>query len=182
MFYLTTHSTHFLFTVIWRQAREETSCRHMGYSFRLRANVLLYAPSHRQDNTYHGLCYTSRGALAGTRNSSMCPPHEGSIRLFTFMFIVHEYQSRMTYIRFVGWKIIFTMFSCIISFYEWFYFHFICLCLVFFSFLLIVLLLLALFLLVGFFWGETVNLFVNRLNMSPLGDPSCKHCSITGMK
>ena len=23
------------------------------------------------DNTYHGLCYTSRGALAGTRNSSM---------------------------------------------------------------------------------------------------------------
>ena len=40
----------------------------------------LYAPSHRQDNTYHGLCYTSRGALAGTRNSSMGPPHEGSIR------------------------------------------------------------------------------------------------------
>ena len=33
----------------------------------------------RQDNTYHGLCYTSRGALAGTRNSSMGPPHEGSI-------------------------------------------------------------------------------------------------------
>ena len=40
----------------------------------------LYASSHRQDNTYHGLCYTSRGALAGTRNSSMGPPHEGSIR------------------------------------------------------------------------------------------------------
>ena len=31
---------------------------------RLTARVLLYAPSHRQDNTYHGLCYTSRGALA----------------------------------------------------------------------------------------------------------------------
>ena len=30
--------------------------------------------------TYHGLCYTSRGALAGMRNSSMGPPHEGSIR------------------------------------------------------------------------------------------------------
>ena len=29
--------------------------------------VLLYAPSHRQDSTYHGLCYTSRGALAGTK-------------------------------------------------------------------------------------------------------------------
>ena len=35
----------------------------------LAARVLLYASSHRQDNTYHGLCYTSRGALAGTRNS-----------------------------------------------------------------------------------------------------------------
>ena len=46
----------------------------MGYSFRLAARVLLYASSHRQDNTYHGVCYTSRGALAGTRNSSMGPP------------------------------------------------------------------------------------------------------------
>ena len=61
-------------------AREETRCRHMGYSFRLAARVLLYASSHRQDNTYHGLCYTSRGAPAGTRNSSMGPAHEGSIR------------------------------------------------------------------------------------------------------
>ena len=51
--------------------RKETRCRHIGYSYRLAAMVLLYAPSHRQDNTYHGLCYTSRGALAGTRNSSM---------------------------------------------------------------------------------------------------------------
>ena len=41
--------------------REETRCRHIGYSFRLAARVLLYASSHRQDNTYHGLCYTSRG-------------------------------------------------------------------------------------------------------------------------
>ena len=49
-------------------------CRHMGYSFRLAARILLYASSHRQDNTCHGLCYTSRGALAGTRNSSMGPP------------------------------------------------------------------------------------------------------------
>ena len=34
-------------------AREETRCRHMGYSFRVAARVLLYAPSHRQDITYH---------------------------------------------------------------------------------------------------------------------------------
>ena len=60
--------------------RKETRSRHIGYSFRLTARVLLYAPSHRQDNTYHSLCYTSRGALAGTSNNSMGPPHEGSIR------------------------------------------------------------------------------------------------------
>ena len=88
MFYLTTHSTHFLYgytaSDIWLRtiliARKETRCRHIGYSFRLAARVLLYAPSHRQDSTYHSLCYTSRGALAGTRNTSMGPPHKGSIR------------------------------------------------------------------------------------------------------
>ena len=75
MFYLTTHSTHFIYGYMASDiclrtiliVRKETRCRHMGYS----ARVLLYAPSHRQENTYHGLCYTSRGALAGTRNSSM---------------------------------------------------------------------------------------------------------------
>ena len=82
MFYLTTHSTHFIYgymaSHIWLRTilivRKETRCHHIGYSFRLTARVLLYAPSHRQDNTYHGLCYTRRGALAGTRNSSMGPP------------------------------------------------------------------------------------------------------------
>ena len=54
--------------------REETLCYHMVYSFRLAARVLLYASSHRLDNTYHGICYTRRGAMAGTRNSSMGPP------------------------------------------------------------------------------------------------------------
>ena len=43
----------------------------MDFSFWLTARVLLYAPSHRQDNTYHSLCYTSQVALAGMRNSSM---------------------------------------------------------------------------------------------------------------
>ena len=82
MFYLTTHSTHFIYgymaSDIWLRTilivRKEIRCRHIGYSYRLTARVLLFAPSHRQDNTYHGLCYTSRGALAGTRNSSMGPP------------------------------------------------------------------------------------------------------------
>ena len=54
--------------------RKETRCHHIGYSFQLTARVLVYAPSHRQDSTYNSLCYTSRGALAGMRNSSMCPP------------------------------------------------------------------------------------------------------------
>ena len=49
-----------------------------GNSFQT-TELKLYAPSHRQDTTYHGLCYTSRGALAGMRNSLMGPPHEGSI-------------------------------------------------------------------------------------------------------
>ena len=72
MFYSTTHSTHFTYGYLasdmWYRttqiAREETSCRHyMGYSFRLTAMDLLYAPSLRQDSTYHGFCYTSRGTL-----------------------------------------------------------------------------------------------------------------------
>ena len=79
MFYLTTQSTHFIYgymaSDIWLRiiliVRKETRCHHIGYSYRLTARVLLYAPSHRQDNTYHGLCYTSRGALAGEKNSSM---------------------------------------------------------------------------------------------------------------
>ena len=50
-----------------------------GYSFQLAARVLLYTSFHRQDNTYHGLCYTSHGALVGMRNRSMVH-HEGSIR------------------------------------------------------------------------------------------------------
>ena len=81
MFYLTTHSTHFIYgymaSDIWLRTilivRKETRCRHIGYSYRLTARVLLYAPSHRQDNTYHGLCYTSRGALAGTRKFNESP-------------------------------------------------------------------------------------------------------------
>ena len=43
-----------------------------GLLFPISSNVgFVYAPSHRQDSTYHGLCCTSRGALAGTRYSSM---------------------------------------------------------------------------------------------------------------
>ena len=86
-FYLTTHSTHFIYgymaSNIWLTTilivRKETCCCHIGYSYRLTARVLLYAPTHRQDNTYHCLCYTSHGALAGTRNSSMGKTKERNV-------------------------------------------------------------------------------------------------------
>ena len=69
----------FLFTVIWRRTYGKVPFRWrerkpMDYSFRLAARVIVCTPSHRQDSTYHGLCYTSRGVLAGTRNNSMGPP------------------------------------------------------------------------------------------------------------
>ena len=55
MIYLTTHSIHFIYgymaSDIWLRTilivRKETCCRHIGYSYRLTARVLLYAPSHR---------------------------------------------------------------------------------------------------------------------------------------
>ena len=96
MFYLTTHSTHFIYgymaSDIWLRTilivRKETRCRLIGYSYRLTARVLLYAPSHRQDNTYHGLCYTSRGALAGTRHAPEGPLHHtGSDTHYTLSYV-----------------------------------------------------------------------------------------------
>ena len=98
MFYLMTHSTHFIYgymaSDIWLRTilivRKETRCRHIGYSYRLAARVLLYAPSHRQDNTYHGLCYTSRGALAGTRNSPMKDRSDDPPLYFFWLEILFE--------------------------------------------------------------------------------------------
>ena len=48
--------------------------------YRLAARVLLYVSSQRQDNTYHGLCYSNRGALAGTRN--VCGERERCMDVF----------------------------------------------------------------------------------------------------
>ena len=81
MFYLTTHSTHFIYGYMasdmvndLSDSERKPAAGTLAILFRLTAIVLLYAPSHRQDSKYHGLCYTSRGALAGTRNSPMGPP------------------------------------------------------------------------------------------------------------
>ena len=89
MFYLTMHSTYFIYgymaSDIWLRTilivRKETRCRHIDYSFRLTARVLLYAPSHRQDSTYHSLCYTSRGPPGGgdVAQSIARPPLKRSV-------------------------------------------------------------------------------------------------------
>ena len=46
--------------VIDHSDSKKPAAAKMDYSFQLAARVLLYASSRRQDNTYHGLCYTSR--------------------------------------------------------------------------------------------------------------------------
>ena len=73
MFYLTTHSTHFIYGCMASDMVKYHTNSKRGNPlsphellFRLTARVLLYAPSHRQDNTYRGLCYNSGGALAGS--------------------------------------------------------------------------------------------------------------------
>ena len=76
MFYLTTHSTYFIYGYMVKDhsdSERENPLPPHGLLFPM---VLLYAPSHRQDCTYHSLCFTSRGALDGMGNSSMGPPHE----------------------------------------------------------------------------------------------------------
>ena len=50
-----------------RQWERKPSAATVWTIFPLAAKVLLYTPSYRQDGTYHSLCYTSRGALAGMR-------------------------------------------------------------------------------------------------------------------
>ena len=92
MFYLTTHSTHFIYgymvSDIWLRTilieKKETRCRHICYSFRPTARVLLYAPPHREDSIYHGLCYTSRGLIH-------CMLYEHSVfLLITSKYYIHK--------------------------------------------------------------------------------------------
>ena len=59
--FVTMHSMHFIYGYMASDTQLE---RKPSAATR----VLLYASSHTQDDTYHRLCYTSRGALAGTRN------------------------------------------------------------------------------------------------------------------
>ena len=66
--------------------KDHSNSYHMGYSFQLAAEDVLYALSHRKDSTYHGLCYTSCGAKSEMRNISMSAPQG-------FNYITHHTMS-----------------------------------------------------------------------------------------
>ena len=66
MFYITTHSTHFIYgymaSDIWLRTilivRKETRCRHIGYSYRLTARVILYM-HHPTDRITHTTAFVT---------------------------------------------------------------------------------------------------------------------------
>ena len=65
--FLTMHSTHFIYGYMASDMVKDHSDSEKGSPlpphrllFPINSKFFLYAPSHRQDSTYHGLCYTSR--------------------------------------------------------------------------------------------------------------------------
>ena len=72
-FYLRLYGVRYIISDHSERERGNPLSQH-GLLFPIRSRGILYASIHRQDNNYHGLCYTSRGAQAGTKNSPMGPP------------------------------------------------------------------------------------------------------------
>ena len=85
MFYLTTHSTHFIYAYmasdIWLRTilivRKETRCRHIDYSYQLTARVLIYM-HHSTDRITHTTAFVTpvveywlEREIAQWRNSPM---------------------------------------------------------------------------------------------------------------
>ena len=75
MFYLTRHSTHMAYEEYDKtrikdhlHSERENPLPPHGLLFPISSKGFLYASSHREDNAYDDLCYTSRGALAETRS------------------------------------------------------------------------------------------------------------------
>ena len=68
-FYLMMYSTHFIYSYMVKDLsyskRENPLLQLYGLLFLISCKQSLFAPSVRQDSTYHDLCYTSHGALAG---------------------------------------------------------------------------------------------------------------------
>ena len=57
------------------QRKNPAAAHYMGYSFFVSSKGFFkYIQPLKQDRKYHSLCLTSRGALAGIRNSSIGPP------------------------------------------------------------------------------------------------------------
>ena len=75
MLYLTTHSTHFLNLRLYGVGHMVKNHSDSERGNPLPPHGLLFPITSKGSFicTYHGLCYTSRGALVGTRNSSMGP-------------------------------------------------------------------------------------------------------------
>ena len=62
--------------------RKENRSRHIGYSFRLAARVLLYAPSHHIDRIAHTTAFVTPVVEHWLEReiAQWNPPHKGSIR------------------------------------------------------------------------------------------------------
>ena len=76
-------NTFYMASDMWlrtiHRAREETFCCHyMGYSVWIAAKGILYIQPHREDITYHSLCYTSHGALWRIDLITYCTMNEHS--------------------------------------------------------------------------------------------------------
>ena len=72
MFYLTTHSTYFIYGYMDKSDSEiEIPLPPHGLLFPIssKGSFIFIIPQ----TGYYGLCYTCRGILAGTRNSSVYP-------------------------------------------------------------------------------------------------------------
>ena len=83
MFYLTMHSTHFIQLYGVAHMVKDHSDSERGNTLLAHRLLLqisrqgLFYMHHPTDRIIHGLCYTSRGALAGTRSiyaSESAPP------------------------------------------------------------------------------------------------------------
>ena len=64
-----------------------------GLLFPLAARVILYVPPHKQNITYHGLYYTSCGALAGTITGW----NDNSARITAHMINIYGLRGSLCY-------------------------------------------------------------------------------------
>ena len=75
MFYLTTHSTHFIYGYMASDMIKDHSDSEIGNPLPPHELQGFFYMHHAIDRIAHTMaCYTSCGALAGTRNSSIGPP------------------------------------------------------------------------------------------------------------